>query len=68
MSRLMVRCPTTSGVSFTGLIMDEASFSNCGFVMDREPHVCPFCSEVHSYESAYFFLEDPTDEKDVAAA
>ncbi len=69
MARLMVRCPSTSGVSFTGLVMDEASFLRCDFLFDRTPQVCPFCAEVHSYRSADFFLEehDHSADRDVAA-
>ncbi len=69
MPRLMVRCPTTSDVSFTGLVMDDRSFVNCDFVSDRRPQRCAFCGEAHSYSNADFFLEDTrrNSEKDVAA-
>lgn len=58
MSRLMVRCPETNDASFTGLLMDAASFSHCDFVFDHKPHVCPYCGNWHSYKSADFFLEE----------
>jgi hypothetical protein len=67
MHRLMVRCPATNDVSFTGLIMDEESFSRCDFLTDRAPQVCPFCDDVHSYKSADFFLEE-YDQKDGSGA
>jgi hypothetical protein len=69
MARLMVRCPSTTGVSFTGLVMDEASFLRCDFPFDGTAHVCPFCAEVHSYRSADFFLaeDDHRADTDVAA-
>ena len=57
MPRLMVRCPETNDVLFTGLVMDEASFSWCDFVFDGEPKACPYCGERHSFKSAKFFLD-----------
>jgi hypothetical protein len=69
MPRLMVRCPTTSEVSFTGLVMDDRSFSNCDFVFDPTLQRCAFCGELHSYSNADFFLDDLclTDDKNLAA-
>ena len=58
MPRLMVRCPVTNDVSFTGLVMDEASVSHCDFAFDQTPQVCPFCLDRHSFRSADFFLDE----------
>ncbi len=58
MRRLMVRCPATNDVSFTGLVMDEASFLHCDFLSDRNPQICPFCRDTHSFKSADFFLDE----------
>ena len=60
MNRIVIRCPTTGKLIYTGFAMDPETFA-ASPVEEMDPIECPACHQMHRWakKDALFEREDP---------
>ena len=60
MNRIVIKCPTTGKLIYTGFAMDPHSFAALP-VEEMDPIECPACHQLHRWQKkdALFEREDP---------
>ncbi|HEV7839349.1 MAG TPA: hypothetical protein VGO75_14875 [Gemmatimonadaceae bacterium] len=60
MNRIVIKCPNTGKMVYTGFAMDPATFGSLP-VEEMDPIECPACHKMHRWKKtdAMFEREDP---------